>query len=393
MPTIPKSQDDLTPAWLSSVLNRSVAGFDIQFLEGGVLSDAYKLRDITYADGVTDVPASLVVKIANRVKELRDFGMLANAYNKELRLYGDLSAELPVRAPELYGCGTDGSVGAEFFYLVMEDLTVHSKVFDQVDDPPDAAFARKLALDAVAMHAKYWDAPILREPWLGAADGRYLFPLEAYARMAAPLWGQFRALYNQMYGHDMFADGDLAVVEELTELLCGPHSPAIIDRIIAVLSSRPKTLLHGDMRADNVFRTLPSLGKSVDDSQLTFIDWQLMHAGPPGPEFSQAWFSSMEPDVRPADLAILREYHARLQQLQPKAAGYSYAMLVEDYALGCIYWWMGLIALGTGAFPSFDKPEGARSKALWGRGIHRILHALRDLDCLGVVRRVAAGVL
>lgn len=398
MLAIPKTKDDLSIAWLSSVLNRTVTGFETQFLEGGVLSDAYKLTGITYAGGGADAPESLVVKIANQIKELRDFGMLANAYNKELRLYRDLSAELPVRAPKLYGCETDGSAGAEFFYILMEDLTAHSKVFDQVDDPPDAAFSRKLALDIVALHAKYWQSELLRDPWIGAADGSYKFSLDGYARMAGSAWGTFRELYLRMFGYDLFAEapydgGDFAVVEELTNLLCGPQSAAIVDRIAAVLSSRPKTLLHGDLRADNVFRTDPEFGKSVDESQLTYIDWQILHAGPPGVEFSQAWYGSLEPDVRPADVAILREYHNRLVSLNPKAAAYTYDMLLEDYALGCIYWWMAMIPLGAAAFLSFDKPEGARSKQLWGRGIYRVLHTLRDRDCLGVVRRVAADIL
>ena len=75
------------------------------------------------------------------MKELREFGMMADAYNKELRLYRDLSGDLPIRVPKLFGCDTDGSAGAGLFYIVMEDLSSHSKVFDQVDDPPGAAFA------------------------------------------------------------------------------------------------------------------------------------------------------------------------------------------------------------------------------------------------------------
>jgi hypothetical protein len=219
-----------------------------------------------------------------------------------------------------------------------------------------------------------------------------VFSFDPLARMAAQSYPALRALYNQMFGEDLFAGGDFAASEALTELVCGPDSARIVDAMAARLSSRPKTLLHGDMRADNIFRTDPKFGKSAAESTLTYIDWQLLHAGPPGPEFSQAWFSSLEPDVRTQDAALLAEYHARLIALEPKAAAYTYEMLLEDYALGCVYWWMALIALGTGAFPAFDKPEGQRSKRLWGRAFHRILPALRDRDCLGVVRRVVYGV-
>lgn len=96
MLAIPKQRSDLTPEWLSSVLNRAAMRFDIQFLEGGALSDAYKLAGISYAGGGAKAPASLVVKIANQTKEVRDFGMLVNAYNRELRLYfNDLDGYFP----------------------------------------------------------------------------------------------------------------------------------------------------------------------------------------------------------------------------------------------------------------------------------------------------------
>ena len=175
--------------------------------------------------------------------------------------------------------------------------------------------------------------------------------------MAGASWETLRHLYRQVIGHDPFAQtaidgGDFSMVEELTNLLCGPDIGAIVDRVTAVLSSRPKTLLHGDMRADNVFRTDPKSGHSVEDSQLIYIDWQIMHAGPPGVEFSQAWFGSMEPDERPADAAILAQNHERLVRLNPTAAAYTYEMLLGDYGLGCIYWWMALITLVPGRSPA-----------------------------------------
>ena len=91
----------------------------------------------------------------------------------------------------------------------------------------------------------------------------------------------------------------------MTNQLSGLKSVAIYERMVDILSSRPKTLVHGDMRADNVFRTDPALGKSVEESMLTYVDWQMVHAGPAGMEFGQAWFSSLEPEVRRNDLAFL----------------------------------------------------------------------------------------
>jgi hypothetical protein len=388
----PRTVDEITHAWLSTVLGRTVTRYETAFLEGGVLSDAFKLYAITY-DGEGDhAPSSVVVKLASRVQDLRGSAIMGNAYNKELNFYKYLAQEVPINSPKVYGCFSDGSEGSEYFIIVMEDLTAHSKVFDQVDDPPNEAFARKLALEAAKLHAKFWESDTTRLLWVGRDDNRYVFALDSLSKMGPTTWAPFRALWEQMYGSDIFDRGAFQPVEELTELLCGPKGVAIHDKIYDILSSRPKTLLHGDMRGDNVFRTHPALGKSVEHAALTFIDWQIIHAGPPGPEFTQAWQYTLEPEVRRKDKDMLKQYHDTLVELNPVAAAYTYDMLLEDYALSFCFWWTAVISIGMGTLPSFDKPESARMKQLWGKGLFRALSAMRDLDCLALITRLAAAV-
>lgn len=386
----PRTIHEITPAWLSQVLGAPVTGYHTTFLEGGVLADACKLHTITYAQDAAQAPTSVVVKIANQVQERRDLALLGNAYSKELHFFMELAQDVPINVPKVYGCYTDGSPQAEYFMLVMEDLSTHSKVFDQVDDPPSLAFAHKIALEAAKLHAKYWQSTTLELPWIGQPDRRYVFSLDAMSTLCRTTWPPFQALYQQMYGRAIFADPALQPVEELTALLCGPKSRGIHARIYAILSSRPHTLLHGDMRADNIFRTDPALGRSVDDSTLTFIDWQVVHAGPPGPEFTEAWMHSLTPEDRQHDTAILQQYHEALVALNPAAAAYTYAMLVEDYTLSFCFWWTAIITLGVGTLPLFDKPEGQRMKQLWGQGVQRATTAMRDLDCLAHITRLAA---
>ena len=194
-----------------------------------------------------------------------------------------------------------------------------------------------------------------------------------------------------MYGGDLFEEPGCERIEPLTRILCGSACDAVLDRIYERLSTRPTTLLHSDLRADNIFRTDPSRGLGVEASQLTYIDWQLLSAGPPGPEFTQAWQHSLPPSVRRRDREVLRQYHERLVVRQPAASEYTYEMLLEDYALGLVMWWSAIVVIGADTLPTFDRPESARMKRLWGQGVPWSLVALEDHDGLRRVEQLAKG--
>ncbi len=384
----PRSVDSITNTWLSEVLGGPVTGFKTTFLEGGVLSEAYRLHDIAYAAGTAaGAPRSVVIKLSQQEQEQRDAALDVNAYAKELNFFRQLAAEVPICTPKVFGVFADGSENSEYFSIVLEDLTTHSKVFDQVDDRPDEAFTRKIALEIAKLHAKYWDSPVLDEPWISVHRDRYVFPGDALSRASPENIDKFRSMWDQSFGEDLLRKIGNGT-EELTAILTGPKCNAIHDHIYDVLSERPRTLIHGDLRADNIFRTHPDLGKSVEDSEVTFIDWQLLTAGPPGPEFTQAWQHSLAPAVRRKDKEFLKQYHDALVSLNPAAEVYAYDMLVEDYVLGFCFWWSALISLGITVLPDFDAPENARGKALWGQCIPYMLQAMVDHDCLSIIRQI-----
>ena len=53
----------------------------------------------------------------------------------------------------------------------------------------------------------------------------------------------------------------------------GPKGTATMQKVYENWSTRPMTLLHGDARADNIF-------KSKEGDGFTIIDWQMITAGP-----------------------------------------------------------------------------------------------------------------
>lgn len=273
----------------------------------------------------------------------------------------------------------------------MEDLGAHSRVFDQVEDNPDEPFMRKIALEIATMHARYWESHETRLPWLSRGDHRYVFTFDAACRESPDRLDEFATLWRQMCGRELYDEGGVPSSEAITRLLCGPESGLIIDRITDRLSHRPHTLLHGDLRADNIFRSDPARGLSVEASRLTYIDWQLIGVGPPGIEFAQAWIHSVPPELRRKDRDVLRLYHERLASLNPAAGGYSLDTLIEDYALGLCLWWAALVTVGANTLTDFDKPDSTRMKRLWEMCIPRTFIALDDHDCVALIEATAAS--
>jgi hypothetical protein len=383
----PTDAGSITADWLSAALGSRITAFSVTPLDSGVASDVYRLHDLVGTAG-GDLPASLVLKVASQWYERRQFAVACNLYGREVSFFRALAASTPVRSPKVYACEDDGQASPVQFAILMEDLTAHSSVVDQVDEPGDEEFATKLARQAARLHAHYWQYDVTTLPWLAGPGSRYVFPLDALCRSGPASLPLFTSLWSKTYGDDLFDAGPFAEAAPLVERLCGPSSDRVLDGIYAVLSSRPKTVLHGDLRADNVFRTNGSQEDVPDHSELTFIDWQLVHAGPPGLDLAEALVASFEPGVRRAEHRILRAYHDALVELRPDAAAYTYAMLVEDYTLGACLWLTTFITAGAATLPSFDQPGTARMKRLWEKMVHRALTAVIELECLSAVTSI-----
>jgi hypothetical protein len=56
---IPKNIKEITHSWLSEILGGEVTGFYTTYLEGGVLSDVFKIHSIEYADSSSRLPPQL----------------------------------------------------------------------------------------------------------------------------------------------------------------------------------------------------------------------------------------------------------------------------------------------------------------------------------------------
>ncbi len=193
---IPKSISEVTNAWLSDILGEEVTGFEVTFLEGGVLSDAFNIHNIEYTDN-SQLPQSVVLKITNAKQDQRAVALSNRAYMREVRFFKELVDEVPLRTPIIYSVLDDGSDDCEFCSIIMADLGTHSDVFDQVNNPPDEAYLRKINLEVAEFHAKFWASNSLKLDWLRHSGDRYEFTLHEAALSCADnieifvfLWGK-----------------------------------------------------------------------------------------------------------------------------------------------------------------------------------------------------------
>ena len=344
-PGIPERMDEVTPEWLTAALRASgeappgavaTAIAREPLGEGeGFLGDIARLRP-SWSGGAG--PETLVAKLPK--PENRALGELLGAYERESCFYAELAGELPLATPRLYYGAFDRDPTSERqeailaladrtprrfsarmaqlgkwvagrkkrrYVLLLEDLG-GAEPGDQVRGAPPERCAALLA--AVArMHAAFWGN--------AAVEGRFwLLPLDIDARMRHGLFRESQPAFRKRFGH--LLDESFARALAWT----AEHGAAAAMRL---QRSAPTTLLHCDLRLDNVaFRA----GEPV------VFDWQLARRGPAA--YDVAYFlSGASPGLTRADEAeLLRGYHAALAEHGVR--DYPFAAFERDYRLGLL---------------------------------------------------------
>ena len=276
---------DTLPSQIARLLDASVTGFTVsRVLEAGVTADAAVFA-LEYA-GVVDGPTSIVLKYAKIMEASRELAQSASMYEKEVTFYTELYDEVSkvVPVPKLYGTFVDPDKPKEYFCIAMENLTEHSHPLEQVAGV-SAKLLGEIGQSVAKLHATYWEHPMLKEDLYSGGDANVCRPwwsnwldtMFADPECIDRIWKIFKngvGLENTCI--DVMPDKDMHAMVRLWK----EHGRAMSDEMTKVLSSRPKTLLHGDLRSDNLFQSHAADG-------FTIIDWQTLAAGPPGLELVQ----------------------------------------------------------------------------------------------------------
>jgi hypothetical protein len=358
MSAIPDSVEQISPDWLLASIQSSDAAIFSNLIsiraerlgEGsGMLSDLHRLH-LAYAPGVTSGPATLVAKLPSAVPEVLQIARTWGLYEREAVFYRDIASVVGLRVPRAYVTQFDPDT--HHFALIMEDLAP-AVDGDQITGLP-LEHAR-LALDALAdLHARWWDHPRLTalkaviQPfgegsWAGTG-----------ARLAEA-WPIFRP----------FLDGRASPAL----IGVGERMASTIDRQMADIAKAPRTLCHGDFRADNLM-----FDERGGPTALATIDWQLSLQARGAVDVSQLLSISVTTDLRRAhEQTLLRGYHDRLTA--NGVENYGYDEFFDDYRHGLLIGFFYVIQSA-----SANDLSHPRTVALYESAVRRLDAVVQDHD-------------
>ena len=313
--TVPLSAEELTPEWLTAALR------DAGAIEGDVSSVvatrigigsgyiAQVLRLQLKYEPAEGGPASIVAKLPAAGAELRRSWWAG--YVNEWRFYRDLAGAIPLHTPRYLGGVGEESSGLAA--TLLEDL-------DGSTSPQQEAGATLPLAEAViealaSLHSTFWQSDRPEgAAWLASDPSAAAAALAQYVHTGAPHLARY-------------AEGDPAIPRGLIDLAPTIHE-AVAEASLR-LGVAPQTLIHGDMRPDNL------LFLGDDAREFVVIDWQSVgwNAG----AFDLAYFlgQSLDPALRREhERDLLARYLKRLAD--DGVSDYGEAALWRDYRLGLV---------------------------------------------------------
>lgn len=348
---LPETPAELSADWLSGVLRNeanetlTIDRVEQQVLgEGeGFLGDLLRLR-LHYSDTdqnntttATTAPTSIIAKLPKL--ENRTMGELLGAYERENMFYLSLADKMPVAIPKLHYAEFDRDAGSEKQLEILQSLNrwptwthlaisklgtwVASKkqrryvlLIEDINDAQpgdqiagaDFAKAQPLLQALAMMHAKFWRSEQL--------EGHFwLLPLDIDGRMKHAVSKRSRSAFDAVF-RDVLDAGLAPWVDDVMT--------SFVDDLDQ-LCTGPETLLHGDMRLDNVFFRDPS------PEGVVFFDWQLVRRGPAAYDLAYLLSGALPPEFG-SDAELLDIYHTTLTA--NGVTDYPREALQRDYELG-----------------------------------------------------------
>lgn len=346
MAAVPSTIDDVTPLWLSAVLDgATVTGVRAERIAEDTGFSALLYRVHLIGEGV---PPSVIVKLPAE-SEARGAMELLGGYQRELSFYREVAGRAPMQTPHVHAARmVDGSAD---FVLVLEDLCD----WENADHLAGLSLDRaRLCIEQLAgLHA-----------W--STDPRNAAALEPFPSIDTPI---ARDLLVPAFepGWQIYLANSSEPVSAAVSGFAERFTDAA-GQALQALTER-SMLLHGDIRADNLF---------FDGDRLKVVDFQFAGRGVGAADIAYLVSQGLPSEVRRGhDETLVREYLAYLS-----AAGvtnYSFNEAWRHYRFAVAY----LMVLPVITLNGWDAmPE--RSRALCLKLTERAIATIEDIDALEV---------
>ena len=242
-----------TQDWLSAALRQPLTLHHAERCGSsfGLVSSIWVL---TYGlQGTAAKQESLILKTESDDSAMRQLAQSLRSFEKEISFYSELAPSLAGVVPRLAACGNHHRPGG--CWLLLEDL----RACRQANQVRGINVAEtEAALQAIApIHARFWgDARLTEQSWLPKHH----------------VWYQGEPELLKQLLPSFLADYELRVEQEAIALLEAVAERS--DAIDAAIRQRPGTLVHGDLRADNLrFKPTFTQASSSGDPQVFLLDW------------------------------------------------------------------------------------------------------------------------
>ncbi|MBX7433198.1 aminoglycoside phosphotransferase family protein [Mycobacterium sp. Y57] len=353
--TIPRRPEDITPAWLGSVLGTEVTAVQVTAIGTGQTGATYRVA-AEYPAGA-GAPPTFAVKLPAQDDAVRE--RVAFGYLSEVGFYSEVCEHVAIPVPSCFHSeiSSDGSD----FVLLLADMAP-AEQGDQIAgcSPAEAA----LAVEALAgLHGPSWcdqrwcDLPSIVMPKPGDAEAAK--GLGDIAAMAAGI------TLDKLGGSVGDEDRDTLTT---SMSLVGPWLMAVPQRF---------SLMHGDYRLDNLLF-------DPDRTHVTVVDWQTIGVGLPARDLAYFTATSLLPDDRAGvERELVERYHTAL--VGYGVTDYDAETCWHDYRLGVLQAPL-LTTLGYAFAASTERGDEMILTML-----HRGCRAIRELDAIELVRSYQAS--
>jgi aminoglycoside phosphotransferase (APT) family kinase protein len=257
---LPSAASEIDAAWMTEALGARLTPVSAVSLEPvgagrGHLGSTVRVR-LRYDTRPPGAPASVVVKLPGTAAESRETARRGRLYEREYRFFTELAPHTEVRTPRCYAAGYEP--GTDRFALVLEDVTAHADI-DQLHGCPPGRAAAVLS-ELAGLHAAWWRDPALRSrEWLTTFTSAHR--LANLRRLLAEGWPQL-----------LTAVGDRLPAEAAD---AGQDMLARFNQSLHALDRQPHTLIHGDVRLDNLL-----FDAGQGRAPVAIVDWQNVSRGP-----------------------------------------------------------------------------------------------------------------